>query len=112
MINVALEKMNCGRLKNEALDIDIMHRKLLDINNKEFSLDELCTIYKIPLNTIDNVYLPYFNDIKKATETLEKLSITIRPQKKNIGAILTAKRLISFCVPIFSLIRTLLPFKY
>lgn len=50
MINVALEKMNCGRLKNEALDIDIMHRKLLDINNKEFSLDELCTIYKIPLS--------------------------------------------------------------
>jgi hypothetical protein len=73
---------------------------------------DIGSIYKIPLNTIDNVYLPYFNDIKKATETLEKFSITIRPQKKNIGAILTAKRLISFCVPIFSLIRTLLPFKY
>lgn len=50
MINVALEKLNCGRLKNEALDIDVMHRKLLDINNKEFSLDDLCTIYKIPLS--------------------------------------------------------------
>lgn len=48
MINVGLEKMNCGRLKNEALDIDVMHRKLLDINNKEFSLNDLCTIYKIP----------------------------------------------------------------
>jgi DNA polymerase-3 subunit epsilon len=60
MINVALEKMNCGRLKNEALDIDIMHRKLLDINNKEFSLDELCAIYKIAFSernsTSDDAY--------------------------------------------------------
>ena len=48
MINVALERLQCGRLKNEALDIDVMHRKLLDINNKQFSLEELCDIYKIP----------------------------------------------------------------
>lgn len=48
MINAALERLGCGRLKNEALDIDIMHRKLNDISNKQFSLDELCTIYKIP----------------------------------------------------------------
>ncbi|WP_396185908.1 PolC-type DNA polymerase III [Flavobacterium sp.] len=48
MINVALEKLGCGRLKNEALDIDVMHRKLNDINNKQFSLEELCDIYKIP----------------------------------------------------------------
>ena len=48
MINAALERIGCGRLKNEALDIDIMHRKLNDISNKQFSLDELCTIYKTP----------------------------------------------------------------
>jgi DNA polymerase-3 subunit epsilon len=48
MINAALERLNCGRLKNEALDIDIMYRKLHDITDKEFSLDELSTIYKIP----------------------------------------------------------------
>ncbi len=48
MINIALEKLGCGRLKNEALDIDVMHRKLNDINNKQFSLEELCDIYKIP----------------------------------------------------------------
>ncbi|QBN17635.1 3'-5' exonuclease [Flavobacterium nackdongense] len=48
MLNMALERMGCGRLKNEALDIDVMHRKLLDINNKQFSLEELCDIYKIP----------------------------------------------------------------
>ncbi|TRX16729.1 3'-5' exonuclease [Flavobacterium franklandianum] len=48
MINAALERLDCGRLKNEALDIDVMHRKLLDINNKQFSLEELCDIYKLP----------------------------------------------------------------
>lgn len=50
MINAALEKLNCGRLKNEALDIDVMHRKLNDINDKQFSLDELSTIYSIPMS--------------------------------------------------------------
>ena len=48
MINVALERLGCGRLKNEALDIDIMYRKLHDITDKEFSLDELSDFYKIP----------------------------------------------------------------
>lgn len=48
MINNALAKMDCGRLKNEALDIDVMYRKLEDINDQEFSLDELATIFKLP----------------------------------------------------------------
>jgi DNA polymerase-3 subunit epsilon len=48
MINDVLEKMECGKLKNEALDIEIMHQKLLDITNKSFSLDDLCKLYKIP----------------------------------------------------------------
>ena len=48
MINAALERLDCGRLKNEALDVDIMHRKLHDINDKQFSLDELCAVYNIP----------------------------------------------------------------
>jgi DNA polymerase-3 subunit epsilon len=48
MINIALEKLGCGRLKNEALDIDIMYRKLKDINSKQYSLGELCTIYTVP----------------------------------------------------------------
>lgn len=50
MINEALDKMECGRLKNEALDIEIMHRKLLDITDKQFSLEELCQIYKVEKN--------------------------------------------------------------
>jgi len=48
MINAALERLDCGRLKNEALDVDMMYRKLTDINDKQFSLDDLCEIYKIP----------------------------------------------------------------
>ncbi|RTZ05739.1 3'-5' exonuclease [Flavobacterium bomense] len=50
MINAALERLDCGRLKNEALDIDVMHRKLLDINDKQFSLEELCAAYNIPVS--------------------------------------------------------------
>ena len=47
MINATLERLDCGRLRNEALDIDIMHRKLNDITDKEFSLDELGNAYKV-----------------------------------------------------------------
>jgi DNA polymerase-3 subunit epsilon len=47
LINEALYKLGCSRLKNEALDIEIMHRKLHDITDKQFSVDELCKIYKI-----------------------------------------------------------------
>ncbi|MDR7371566.1 3'-5' exonuclease [Flavobacterium aquidurense] len=48
MLNSALERLDCGRLKNEALDVDVMYRKLTDVNDKQFSLDDLCEIYKIP----------------------------------------------------------------
>lgn len=48
MINSALARLDCGRLKNEALDIDVMYRKLVDINDKQFSLDELSDIFKLP----------------------------------------------------------------
>ncbi|WP_456312153.1 3'-5' exonuclease [Pseudomonas shirazensis] len=48
MLNSALERLDCGRLKNEALDVDMMYRKLMDINDKQFSLDDLCDIFKIP----------------------------------------------------------------
>lgn len=47
MINNALLRLGCGRLKNEALDIDVMYRKLADINDKQFSLDELSDIFKL-----------------------------------------------------------------
>lgn len=47
MINKALEKLEAGRLKNEALDIEIMHQKLTD-SDKAVAVDELCNIYKVP----------------------------------------------------------------
>lgn len=50
MINSALIRSGCGRLKNEALDIDVMYRKLIEINDKQFSLDELSEIFKLPKN--------------------------------------------------------------
>ncbi len=59
MINDVLEKMDCGKLKNEALDVEIMHQKLLDVT-KSFTLDDLISHYKLPPNqrnsTSDDAY--------------------------------------------------------
>ena len=74
MINVALERMDCGRLKNEALDIDVMHRKLLDINNKQFSLEELCSIYKIPVS-----------DRNSSSEDAYKIALLFLKLKSRLG---------------------------
>jgi DNA polymerase-3 subunit epsilon len=74
MINIALDRMGCGRLKNEALDIDVMHRKLLDINNKQFSLDELCSIYKIPVS-----------DRNSASEDAYKIGLLFLKLKSRLG---------------------------
>ena len=60
MISKALEKLDCGRLKNEAIDIEVMYKKLHDINDKNFSLDELSTLFKVPktdrLSPSDDAY--------------------------------------------------------
>lgn len=74
MINAALERLDCGRLKNEALDIDIMHRKLFDINNKQFSLDELSDIYKIPKS-----------DRNSASEDAYKIALLFLKLKSRLG---------------------------
>jgi DNA polymerase-3 subunit epsilon len=47
MINEALEKIGCGRIKNEALDIEVMHKRFIDTNDKSFSLEDLASIFKI-----------------------------------------------------------------
>ena len=47
LINEVFYKMGCSRLKNEALDIEIMYRKLNDITDKQFSIDDLCKIFKV-----------------------------------------------------------------
>ncbi len=47
ILNEYLEKLKCGRLKNEALDIEVMYKKLEDINDKHFTLDDLLQKFKI-----------------------------------------------------------------
>ncbi len=48
MINEALSKINCGRLKNEALDVEIMHKKLFDLHeDKPIALNEIVSNYKM-----------------------------------------------------------------
>lgn len=74
MINTAVEKLGCGRIKNEALDIDIMHRKLNDINNKQFSLDELFEIYKIPKS-----------DRNSSSEDAYKMALLFLKLKSRLG---------------------------
>lgn len=60
MINESLDKLSCGRLKNEALDIEVMYKKLHDINDKNYSLDELSNLFKLPktdrISTTDDAY--------------------------------------------------------
>jgi len=48
LINAALEKMNCGRLKNEAIDIEIMYKKYKDSSEKHFSIADMYKEFKLP----------------------------------------------------------------
>ena len=48
MINQALDRLNVGKLENQAMDTDVMYQKLKSLPQEEqSSLDELCDIYKI-----------------------------------------------------------------
>lgn len=48
MINVALANMGCGRLRNEALDLEIMHRKLQDVSEVSITAPDLLAAYNVP----------------------------------------------------------------
>lgn len=60
IINSVLIGMDCGKLRNEVLDIEIMHQKLNDINSVSLNLEELLKFYKISNNetstTSDSAY--------------------------------------------------------
>lgn len=48
MINQALDRLNVGKLENQAMDTDVMYQKLKSLpQEQKSSLDELCDIYKI-----------------------------------------------------------------
>ncbi|TDW51475.1 DNA polymerase-3 subunit epsilon [Flavobacterium sp. 270] len=74
MLNAALERLDCGRIKNEALDVDVMYRKLTDINDKQFSLDDLCEIYKIPKS-----------DRNSSSEDAYKIALVFLKLKSRLG---------------------------
>lgn len=62
MINSILDKSNLGSLKNQSIDIELMHQKLIDFSSdKSISFDELCSLYKIDQNgrhtTSGDVYI-------------------------------------------------------
>ncbi|SHL40017.1 3'-5' exonuclease [Flavobacterium chilense] len=74
MLNAALERLDCGRLKNEALDVDMMYRKLMDINEKQFSLDDLTEIFKIPKS-----------DRNSSSEDAYKIALLFLKLKSRLG---------------------------
>ena len=76
IINTVLEKIDCGRLKNEPLDLEIMHRRLYDINDKQFTLDELCTLYKVPIS-----------DRNSASEEAYKMGLLFLKLKSRLGLV-------------------------
>ncbi|GEM53898.1 DNA polymerase III subunit epsilon [Flavobacterium branchiophilum NBRC 15030 = ATCC 35035] len=47
ILNEYLKKMQCGRLKNEALDVEVMYKKWKDTNEKTFTVEELLQEFKI-----------------------------------------------------------------
>lgn len=74
MINAALERLECGRLKNEALDIEIMHQKLNEITDREFSIEELSEIYELPSTSGDS-----------STEKAYKIALLFLKLKSRLG---------------------------
>ena len=61
IINTALKKLNCGKLKNEAFDIEVMYRKWKEIiDDKEISIEEMEKVFKLkPLETISSIEEAY-----------------------------------------------------
>lgn len=55
MINKVLEKLECGRLRNEALDLEIMFRKWKEFSDdKRFTVAEIAEALKLPETAYDS----------------------------------------------------------
>lgn len=78
MINASLERLECSELKNEALDVNIMHQKLVEISNQEFTLERLFEIYQIP--KIDNE-----DDENTTTQKAYKIALLFLKLKSRLG---------------------------
>ncbi len=49
-LNTSLAKFDCGNLKNEALDIEIMFNKVNDTSDKKYPLDTMCKALGVPVS--------------------------------------------------------------
>jgi DNA polymerase-3 subunit epsilon len=49
LLNASLAKMECGHLKNEALDIEIMYNKYKDTIEKKYTLEDMCKAMAVPV---------------------------------------------------------------
>lgn len=49
-LNTSLAKFDCGNLKNEALDIEIMFNKVNDTSDKKHPLDAMCKSLGVPVS--------------------------------------------------------------
>ncbi len=75
LINKALEKLNCGRLKNEALDIEIMYKKLMETTDKSYRLNTIYTEFKMPKD----------EGIQTASESSYKMALLFLKLKTKLG---------------------------
>lgn len=49
LLNASLAKFECGQLKNEALDIEIMFNKFKDTIEKKYTLEDMCKTMAVPV---------------------------------------------------------------
>ncbi len=61
ILNEALSKLYCGKLKNEVFDLEVMHKKYENIVDDEFNLNELLSIYKIEKTERNSMAVNAFN---------------------------------------------------
>ncbi len=55
MLNEALSRMKLGKIKNEAFDIEAMFNKIMDTNEKKYSLEEMSKSLKIAITDRNSV---------------------------------------------------------
>lgn len=55
LINASLSKFDCGSLKNEALDIEIMYNKVKETIEKKYTLEDMCKALSVPVNERNSV---------------------------------------------------------
>lgn len=55
LLNASLTKFDCGNLKNEALDIEIMYNKVKDTLEKKYTLEDMSKALAVPINERNSV---------------------------------------------------------